>query len=327
MASKWSSGGVSLGDVSALPGQKARGVWRVAALGDGSYFEIPVMICCGASEGPVLWAQGCIHGDEYACAVGIGDAYRSVDPALLRGALLAIPVLNVGGFLAQARCSPVDHLDMNRVFPGDERGTHTRRTAFHVLRAVEEKADCVLDMHGYRSHHMAIYFDYGNEATEAGRMMAMAAGTDAVVRTAERWLEASIGSQLTRRGIPAVIVEAPGEAGLDRENINYHRDAITNVMKHLGMMDGELVPPARPQFLCNRLMPIPAPASGLVLLEMKRGERVEKGQLLARMIDAYSDEMDRIVCPMDGMVLNMGTHGLVMAGEPLFMLGGRGLSG
>ncbi len=139
MGGKWSREGVSLGEVSARPGQTARGTWKIAPRGDGTYFEIPVMICCGASEGPVLWVHGCVHGDEYAGAMGVAEAFREVETGSLRGALLAIPVLNISAFLSQGRCSPLDNLDMNRVFPGDPRSTHTRRAGYQVLKAAQER--------------------------------------------------------------------------------------------------------------------------------------------------------------------------------------------
>jgi uncharacterized protein len=56
-----------------------RGELRVGDTPDGEAVTIPVAIVRGAGEGPVLWINGCVHGDEYCGAFIIHEMLRTLD--------------------------------------------------------------------------------------------------------------------------------------------------------------------------------------------------------------------------------------------------------
>ena len=62
-----------------------RGELRVGDTPDGEAVTIPVAIVRGAGEGPSLWINGCVHGDEYCGAFIIHEMLRTLDATSLPG--------------------------------------------------------------------------------------------------------------------------------------------------------------------------------------------------------------------------------------------------
>jgi predicted deacylase len=123
----------------------AKGMLRVGDLPDGLPMEIPVIIVQGAQDGPVLWMHGCVHGNEYCGTFSIHRFIRSLDPATLRGVVVALPVLNITGFQRNQRMSPFEGFnggDLNRHFPGKhDGGTLTDQMAHHIWQHFSKHAE------------------------------------------------------------------------------------------------------------------------------------------------------------------------------------------
>jgi predicted deacylase len=62
--------------------------------------------------------------------------------------LRIVPVCNPFAMEADARNSPFDSLDLNRVFPGNATGSHTERIAAVLTEQAVNGADYVIDLHG-----------------------------------------------------------------------------------------------------------------------------------------------------------------------------------
>ena len=81
-----------LGTVRASRGARVWGTWSV--LPDVAESEVALAIVQGAADGPTLWVQGCIHGDESDGALTVHGLVAALDPTRLRGTVIAIPVVN-----------------------------------------------------------------------------------------------------------------------------------------------------------------------------------------------------------------------------------------
>jgi len=302
-------------------GSLTRQTLEIGRRPDGSALELPVFVASGARPGPVLWVQGCLHGDEYAGARAIHHFVAGLDPAQLNGAVIAVPVVNLPAWEQKNRVSPVDHLDLNRVFPGSPAGTWTRLLAHRLLEAILKNADYVLDLHGYRSNYFALYYRLPDETGAAAEQLALASGAPVVVGVEAQWLENALFAVLTRRGIPAILIEAPGEGRSDPEIIDYYLRCLKNIAINRELIPGEPSANPPPDRLKN-LIPIPAPASGFVDLKINRGATVKQDQLLANILTAYGDPVAEVRAPAGpALVLNLDTHGVIHQGEPLVMIG------
>lgn len=90
-----------------------------------------------------------VHGDEGPWgAWAINKFLEKIQPNQMEGSLRIVPQANPSAMESDLRVSPLDHLDLNRVFPGDKSGSYTERLAYLITNAVLEDADIVIDLHG-----------------------------------------------------------------------------------------------------------------------------------------------------------------------------------
>ena len=302
-------------------GVRVRRTLDVGLRTDGTAVGLPVMVVNGAGTGPVLWIQGCLHGDEYAGSRAIHQFVAELNPAHLKGVIIALPVVNLLAWEQKNRVCSIDHLDLNRVFPGSSEGTWTQFLAHRLLEAITQNADYVLDLHGYRSNFFALYYRQQDQTGDVAEQLALASGAPAVVGVSEKWLNNALFAVLTRRGIPAILIEAPGEGRSDPEIINYYLRSLRNIAIKQGMIEGDLAKSPPPDRIKN-LISMPAPASGFVDLKVARGDKISKDQLIGKILSAYGDPIAKVRSPMGvALVLNLDTHGVIHRGEPLIMIG------
>ena len=58
-----------------------------------------------------------------------------------------VPICNVPAYESVLRSSPIDGLNLARVFPGDSSGTITQRIAYWIAQKLIKPADFVIDLH------------------------------------------------------------------------------------------------------------------------------------------------------------------------------------
>ena len=130
--------------VATAPG-RFDGMLKVAELPDGQTVEIPATIVRGAKDGPVLWMHGCVHGNEYCGAYIIQTFLRALEPAQLRGSVVALPFLNLTASQRNQRMSPFEGYnvgDLNRCFrpPWDGPDGAVAAEALQLLREAQPEA-------------------------------------------------------------------------------------------------------------------------------------------------------------------------------------------
>jgi len=111
----------------------------------------------------------------------------------------------------------------------------------------------------------------------------------------------------TERGIPAITVELSGQWDLYPKSVEEGYRGIVNLMRHLGMVEGELEPPKR-RVVVERFLPVEvrSPVEGLFLPFKDPGAEVKKEETLGRLVDTLRlEEMD-VKSPMDGVIFRIG---------------------
>lgn len=148
----------------------------VALLADGSCLGVPIITLTGRSPGPHLVCTAGIHSDEPQAMRALMELAGELDPAAITGALVLVPVANPPAFGAVTRTSPLDGMDLNRIFPGRRDGTASERLAHTLFEQVLRSADFVLALHSwFRSGEVLPYVEYGHAiAATAGRSLAAA---------------------------------------------------------------------------------------------------------------------------------------------------------
>ena len=134
-------------DFEISSGEIRKGYLRIAQASTHSV-QLPYIIINGSREGPVLTVLSGVHSVEYAPIEAVLRLAEEVIPEILRGTLILLPVVNTEGFHAlKSYENLLDHLNQNKVFPGDPEGSMTRRVANAVFSHFVAKSTHLVDLH------------------------------------------------------------------------------------------------------------------------------------------------------------------------------------
>jgi len=320
---------VQVGTLVAKAGQVVRGHTPLINLPDGSTTSLPVMIVNGVEDGPRLWIQACVHGNEYSGTRILLEAAGRLTADALRGAAIFVPALNVTAFQAGSRRSPWEYYgtgDLNRVFPGSADGTYTEQLAHRIHQLVKATATHLLDFHTglHPDTRWTLYADGLGETSETARRMARAYGFRDIVGWQASFLQHALFSVVGRDGVPGVIVEAGGAGNaFSAQLVRDGADGIVNVMRALKMLPGAhaLLPEYRemPGFAW-----LHGQTGGVFSPLVRPGDRVGKGDPIAKMTSILGEAMDDIRSPVDGVILTIGYSTLMPVGGTVAEIGVEG---
>jgi predicted deacylase len=288
-------------DLALPPRSRHRFSRRVAALADGTVLAIPILVVTGQSPRPRLVCVAGVHGDEHEGVTAQLELWEELAPDAITGTLVLVPVANPPAFRAGMRRNPEDPVDMNRIFPGDPSGSVTQRLAYHLFHDVVAGADLVLSMHGWSSEALVVpYVEYPRESpvTQASLAAAQAFGLEYV--EAWDWPVGMLVATCTRAGIPAIEPEIGGLGCTTPEGRALYKRGVRNLMRHLGMLDGEPERPATTRRVTR--CALRAPSGGLVRRHVELGGAVRAGDRVATVTDVTGIPLASVASPIDGFV-------------------------
>jgi predicted deacylase len=313
------------------PGSRGSFALPVMRLPDGNDLWLPVLAAAGARHGPTLAVLAGVHGDEYEGIRAIPEIFRSVDVAELRGRLIMVPVCNVPAFRTATRSSPIDGLNLARVFPGDPRGTVTQRIAHALTEQVIAPASLLIDLHSagiaYTMPTLVGYLYADTPLGQASRAAALAFGCDVVwghppdPSAGERSLSAA-----EQRGVPWIYTEAAGGGRALPEDVACYRDGVLNDMRHLEMLPGQpeaRTPRVHLRGAGNTDDPIRVDSSGYFVSYVQLLEAVRSGQTIGAVLDLAGETVEQVRAHADGRVVIVRGLPVIHAGEGAFLLTGE----
>ena len=307
---------ITIGDTVVKPGQRVNIDLPVADLYTATSLSMPVKVISGRRAGPVLFVSAAIHGDELNGVEIIRRLLKRKSLQSIRGTLLAVPVVNVHGFLHQSRYLP-DRRDLNRSFPGSAKGSIAARLANTFLKQIVNKADYGIDLHTGAINRSNLPQIRGNLGDEKTLGLARSFGVPVIVNANIR--DNSLRASAAELGMPVLIYEAGEALRFDEVSIRAGLRGILNVMRAIGML-----PEKRPaQRIVNPVLAhstswVRAPASGIVNTGVHLGGSVAKGQRIASVSDPLGDAEEIMVAPFDGIVIGCSNLPLAHEGDALF---------
>jgi uncharacterized protein len=130
---------IKIGDEEIKPGERKVIMLPMPELYNCSPMYMPINVICGRQRGPVLVITAAIHGDEINGVEIVRRLLRRQFLKHLHGTLIAIPIVNVYGFIYQSRYL-MDRRDLNRSFPGSNSGSLAARLAYLIQKKIIRKA-------------------------------------------------------------------------------------------------------------------------------------------------------------------------------------------
>lgn len=278
--------------------------------------ELPVHVIHGKQSGPVLFLSAAIHGDEINGVEIIRRVLNTKSIGKLKGTLIAIPVVNIYGFINQTRYLP-DRRDLNRSFPGSEKGSLAGRMANLFLNEIVSKCTHGIDLHTAAIHrenlpHIRAYLD--DEETDR---MARAFTSPVTLNTSI--IDGSLRKSAEKLGASVIVYEAGEALRFDEVCIRAGVRGIISVMRELGMLL-PLTSKRKPikSVVAHSSTWVRAPQSGILRVQKKLGSRVEKNESLGYVSDPFGEIEENILSPVDGIIISRTNIPLVNEGEALF---------
>jgi predicted deacylase len=306
---------ITIGDTTVEPGQQASIDLPIADLYTGTSLSMRVKVINGRKAGPVMFVSAAIHGDELNGVEIIRRLLRQRSLGSLRGTLLAVPIVNVHGFLERSRYLP-DRRDLNRSFPGSAKGSIAARTASTFVREIVSKADCGIDLHTgalNRSNLPQVRANLDDEKTiELARIF----GAPVIINSTVR--DGSLREYAAESGFPILVYEAGEALRHDEVSIRAGLRGVKRVMRHLGMLPPVKASKAIVPVVADATAWVRAPESGIVSHKAELGKTVVEGQKLAIVSDPLGEAQELVRAPFDGIVIGRSTLPLAHEGEALF---------
>ena len=292
---------------------------ELAQLFTSTPMTLPVQVIHGRHDGPVMFVSAAIHGDELNGVEIIRRLLKSRLMRQLRGTLLAVPMVNMYGVLERSRYLP-DRRDLNRSFPGSERGTMAARLAHTFMSEIVSHCEFGIDLHTAaigRDNLPQIRANLDDAATEK---LARAFGVPVLINSSLR--DGSLRESALDAGVTMLLYEAGGALRLDEMSIRAGLAGVTSAMRAVGMLpSGRSRKITSEPFIARSSVWVRAPMSGLSINQVLLGARVEKGQTIGIIADPVTGEEFPIEASATGVVIGKSNQPLVHEGEALFHIG------
>jgi predicted deacylase len=300
------------------PGERRRLQIPVGRRTSGNEISLPVEVIRGRRPGPRLFLCAAIHGDEIAGVEVIRRVLTQRSVARLRGTLIAVPIVNVYGFVGLTRYLP-DRRDLNRSFPGSPRGSLASRLAHIFLNEVVGNATHGIDLHTaavHRSNLPQIRACLDDPETER---LARAFGVPVILNANLR--DGSLRQEVLERKIPMLLYEGGEALRFDEGTIQTGVRGVMRVMRSIGML-----PPAPSQksgvrpFIAKSNQWVRAPGSGILRGRAKLGASVQAGDRLGTIADPLGADEQHVLADRAGIVIGRSELPLVNEGDAVFNL-------
>lgn len=280
--------------------------------------SMPVHVIRGRRDGPTIFVSAAVHGDEINGVEIIRRLVKSKSLKGLRGTLIAIPVVNVYGFLNQSRYLP-DRRDLNRCFPGSEEGSLAARLADSFMKEVVSKCTHGIDLHTaaiHRDNLPQIRADLSNAEVES-----MAQAFDAPVVVNSSLIQGSLRFAAEEYDVPVIVYEAGEALRFNEMSIRAGVKGVIGVMRHIGMLSPSRTKKRKHDpFVARSSAWVRSPQSGIFRMMVPMGASVNKGDLLGMVAAPYGkgESETEVLATSSGIVIGRTNIPLVNEGEALF---------
>jgi len=276
-------------------------------------------------DGPGAILTGANHGDEYEGPIALHDLANTIDIDKLRGRVIIIPMMNYPAFQAAARVSPIDQLNMNRVFPGQAPGSVTQLIADYFTATLLPMSDYVLDIHSGGKTLEFLPFAAYHELEDKAQQQACAAATLAFAAPYYLSLiEIDAGgmydTQAETMGKVFVSTELGGGGTTSPHTAGVAKRGVHNFLVHAGILDAKPLAADTPSIKLDMQQDnayVFSQHNGLLEPCVKLGDPVKTGDLIARVYNTERTGSAPVeyTATSDGIIMGRNFPSLIKIGD------------
>jgi N-alpha-acetyl-L-2,4-diaminobutyrate deacetylase len=306
--------------IAVSAGTVARVLWAFADLPGGSPATIPIIVIAGTQPGKTAVLTAGIHGDEYEGIMALWRLGAQIRPEAVTGRVIIIPIAHIAAYAAATRTSPIDLLNLARVFPGDPGGTITQRLADHLFQRIVRHADLLIDCHsgGVRMAFAPVagFYQPGNNISPDAGAASLAAA---------QWLGLQnlwalpprpgvLSYEAARLGIAVTGAEIGGRGGLLDSDAQLYEQGIRRVLQAHGIVAGD---PGQAQNYTHYLDGDweLAPVAGMLVSAVQLGQRVKQNATLATIYEVTGEMIGYMKASHAGFVMGIRHLCAIQVGE------------
>lgn len=294
------------------PGETREIYLKVSESFLSSSILIPVTVIRGKKPGPTAFVVAAVHGDEINGTDIVRQLIFGIDPEQVSGTLIAIPVVNIPGFLGQTRYLPY-HRDLNRFFPGKKSGNNAQRIAHRIFKEVVSKCDFGIDLHTASSGRSNLPHVRGDMMDPQVRKLARAFGATVMVN--QIGIRGSLRREATQAGIPTILFEA-GEAGRFSKRVSAAGlRGVLSVLAEMKMLPARAAAKRAPfQVIVRESEWIRAEKGGILDLNIRPGDLIYKGDVIGEILNPFGRTVTQIRAPGTGIIIGITTQPITVPG-------------
>lgn len=301
------------------PGENVDLELDIARLPQGTKINMPVHVYRSTEEGPVILLSGGMHGDEVN---GIEIIRRFIQKGIakkiLKGTVIAIPIINVYGFINFSREVP-DGKDINRSFPGNENGSLASLVAHTLTSRVLPLIDFGIDFHtggASRTNFPQIRYEKGDELG-----LEIAQSFAAPFTLNSNVIKGSFRETAKNNGKSIVVFEGGETLRIDLKTVEEGIKGICRVLHHFGMLNKSPQPGKTRSFSSSHW--IRAEVSGIFRHKKESGRKVKEGHTIGYISSPINEEeySIKVRSPYSGYIIGHNNFPLVHKGDALFHIG------
>jgi predicted deacylase len=306
-------------DIEGLPqASLTRVLIRMMADALGEPISMPAIVARGSEPGPTVGITAAIHGNELNGLRIIHRLIADLDPQELRGNIVAVPIVNVPGYLRNTR-EFSDGSDLNRTMPGKSHGRSSEVYAHRFMTRVVSNFDYLIDLHTAsfgRVNSLYVRADLTHPETA---WMARAQHPQIMVHN--RGADGTLRDAAMDRGIPAITVEVGDPQRFQRRMIRFGLIGVGNVLARLQMLPLEESLPEHEPVVCARSYWLYSDDGGLLEVFPNLTDQVDAGDLVARVTDVFGELVTEYHAPEAGIVIGKSTNPVNTTGSRILHLG------
>ncbi len=295
------------------PGEHKIINFDIASLPTRTSISLPVHVYRSEIEGPTLLLTGGLHGDELNGVEIIRRLIDSGDVIPDRGTVIAIPIVNIYGFIQNSRGLP-DGKDINRSFPGVRKGgSLAKLLAYTIMKNIIPHIDCGLDFHtggASRSNYPQLRVDLSND-----KALELAKAFQPPLIINSKLIPKSFRSASFRKGKNILVYETGESLRFDEFGIQEALNGTLRLMNHLGMVDFKKEGHTTEIYSSSSW--IRSSYAGLFSPSIKLGESFKKKQPLGYINGAYGELHAKILAPKEGRVIGLNYCPVVNKGDAI----------
>ena len=299
---------VSRLDVADLePGKKHLLYFQGVQTPGGQHWYVSVVVAKGIRSGKRFTLTSGVHGDEMSSIRTVQTVMDQLDPTEMTGTVMAVLDIARPALESMQRRWPnsgrgIDLIDLNREWPGNENGASatSRHAGLLFNRLLRPNSDLAIDFHTGTTGLEIAAVVIGDRGLPDVKTM-----TD-LYPIGQIWDDAVypgvLHNAFVDAGIPCFTPEVGAARILDRDMIALFVEGTLNVLKHYGVVSGQVGRTAADAraFIGNGAYPIIATQGGLVEHLAKLNDDVKAGQTIAVQRNVFGEVVTEYTTTVNG---------------------------